>query len=75
MREGQVAIEEGGEPVHEPELEHKGASDLGIDLRVELLLSLRAQTVHGSHLGEPQSVLHVLEGTLKEHIGCSHYDH
>ena len=72
---GKIAQVGGREPVQEPELEHEGAADLLVDLGIELLLSLSAQAVYSSHLGELQSVLHVLEWTLEQQVGCSKHYH
>ena len=72
---GQIAIVKGREPIHEPELDHEDAVDLLIDFRVELLLALRTETIYGSHLGELDPILHVLEGALEQRIDSCKQKH
>ena len=52
LLEAKIAIVDRREPVHEPEFDHEETVYLLDHLVVELLLSLSAVAIHGSHLGE-----------------------
>ena len=63
------------EPIHQPKLDHEEATDLLVHFRVELLLTLSAETIHSSHLSELKPILHVLERTLEDRVSSCQQDH
>ena len=64
-KETKLSIVGKREPIHEPKIDHEAAGHLFLDFVVELLLIWSTQSIHGSHLGELQAILHVLKRTLE----------